>query len=130
GRIRTLQWYGDKPELCDAFPFQYIPTFPARDADSLRAITAYLDLCRSLNKLPSAVAVDAHAPGQYGGTGRPLPWNLLAGFRPGVPLILAGGLTPENVAEAVKIVRPYAVDVASGVECEPGRKDAEKVRRF
>jgi len=130
GRIRTIQWYGDKPELCDAYPFQLIPTFPVRDLDSLGTITGYLDLCRGLNKLPAAIAVDAHAPDQYGGTGRPIPWDLLAGFRPGVPLILAGGLTPENVAEAVRIVRPYAVDVASGVESVPGKKDPESVRRF
>jgi phosphoribosylanthranilate isomerase len=130
GRIRTVQWYGDKPELCDAFPFQYIPTFPVRDAASLRTITSYLDLCRGMNKLPAAIAVDAHAPGQYGGTGRPIPWELLAAFQPGVPLILAGGLTPDNVAEAVRIVRPYAVDVASGVESSAGRKDADKMRRF
>src|SRR5439155_22581151 len=92
-------------------------------------ITAYLDLCRGLNKLPSAVAVDAHAPGQYGGTGRSLPRDVLAGFHPSVPLILAGGLTPENVAQAVKTVRPYAGDVASGVRRKPGRKDIEKVSR-
>jgi phosphoribosylanthranilate isomerase len=130
GRIRTIHWYGDKPELCDAYPFQLIPTFPVRDQDSLRTITGYLDLCRGLCKLPAAIAVDAHAPDQHGGTGRQIPWNLLAGFQPGVPLILAGGLTPENVAEAIRIVRPYAVDVASGVESSPGKKDGEKIRRF
>jgi phosphoribosylanthranilate isomerase len=130
GRIRTIQWYGDKPELCDAYPFQLIPTFPVRDQDSLRTITGYLELCRGLRKLPAAIAVDAHAQGQYGGTGRPIPWDLLADFQPGVPLVLAGGLTPENVAEAIRIVRPYAVDVATGVECHPGKKDPELVRRF
>jgi phosphoribosylanthranilate isomerase len=130
GRIRTIQWYGDKSELCDAYPFQLIPTFPVRDQDSLRTITGYLDLCRGLRKLPAAIAVDAHAPGQFGGTGRPIPWGLLADFQPGVPLILAGGLTPENVAEAIRLVRPYGVDVASGVEGAPGRKDGEMMRRF
>jgi phosphoribosylanthranilate isomerase len=55
---------------------------------------------------------------------------LLESFRPGVPIILAGGLTEENVAEAIRIVRPYGVDVASGVERAPGRKDVEKMRRF
>src|SRR5439155_21130983 len=78
----------------------------------------------------SAVLIDADVPGQFGGTGRTAPWELLAGFDPGVPVILAGGLTAENVAEAVRVVRPYGVDVASGVESSPGRKDAEKMRRF
>jgi phosphoribosylanthranilate isomerase len=80
--------------------------------------------------MPAALLVDAHVRGQYGGTGRTAPWHLLADFRPGPPLILAGGLTPENVAEAVQTVRPYAVDVASGVEHSPGHKDPEKMRRF
>jgi phosphoribosylanthranilate isomerase len=74
--------------------------------------------------------VDAHVAGHYGGTGQTAPWDLLADFRPGVPLILAGGLNPDNVAEAVRRVRPYAVDVASGVESAPGRQDPDKVRRF
>ena len=65
-----------------------------------------------------------------GGTGKTAPWRLLAGFDPGVPVILAGGLTPDNVAEAVRLVRPYGVDVASGVEHSPGHKDPDKVRRF
>ncbi len=68
--------------------------------------------------------------GLHGGTGRTAPWDLLETFRPGVPLILAGGLTPDNVAEAVRRVRPDVVDVASGVETSPGRKDADKMRRF
>jgi phosphoribosylanthranilate isomerase len=66
----------------------------------------------------------------HGGTGQTAPWHLLANFDPGVPVILAGGLTPDNVAEAIRIVRPYAVDVASGVESSPGRKDPDKLRRF
>jgi phosphoribosylanthranilate isomerase len=130
GRIRTIQWFGDRPELCDAYPFHYVPSFPVRDRESLRAISGYLDLCRGLSKMPSAIAVDAHASGQFGGTGRPIPWHLLADFHPGVPLILAGGLKPENVAEAITIVRPFAVDVAGGVERSPGQKDAEKMRTF
>ncbi len=81
-------------------------------------------------RLPSAILVDAHVAGQYGGTGQTAPWHLLADFKPGVPLILAGGLTPDNVADAIRIVRPYAVDVASGVESRPGKKDPDKLRRF
>ena len=101
-----------------------------RDRQSLQTIDAYLDACRQQRLLPAAILVDAHVAGQYAGTGRTAPWELLADYRPGVPLLLAGGLMPENVAEAVRLVRPYGVDVASGVESAPGRKDAEKMRRF
>src|SRR2546428_162156 len=78
----------------------------------------------------AAAAVDAFVEGKEGGTGRTAPWELLADFRPEVPLILAGGLTPDNVAEAIRTVRPDGVDVASGVEISPGRKDPDKVKRF
>jgi phosphoribosylanthranilate isomerase len=128
--IRTIQQHGDPKEMSDAFPFRLVPAFPLRDAASLTAVTRYLDVCRGLGRPPAAVLLDGHAAGQYGGTGRTAPWDLLASFRPGVPVILAGGLTPENVAEAVRTVRPYAVDVAGGVESAPGRKDLEKMRRF
>jgi phosphoribosylanthranilate isomerase len=129
-RVRTVQWYGPHAEPGDCSPFRFIPAFPVGDAAGLRAVTRYLDVCRGLGRLPAAVLVDAHVAGRHGGTGRTVPWDLLASFRPGVPLILAGGLTPDNVAEAVRRVRPDAVDVASGVEHGPGRKDAEKMRRF
>src|SRR5207249_4121881 len=85
---------------------------------------------KSPDFFPEAILVDACVPGQFGGTGKTVPWELLADFRPEVPLILAGGLTPENVAEAVRIVRPYGVDVASGVEKSPGRKDPDKIKQF
>jgi phosphoribosylanthranilate isomerase len=73
---------------------------------------------------------DAHRAGTHGGTGESFDWELLAGRRSKVPLILAGGLTPENVANAIEVVRPFAVDVVSGVEAEPGRKDHAKVEAF
>jgi phosphoribosylanthranilate isomerase len=130
GRVRTLQLHGTTNEICDAFPFHFIKVFPVRDRNSLAQITSYLELSQAAGKLPSAIMVDAYVPGQMGGTGQTAPWHLLSEFRPGVPLILAGGLTPENVAEAVRIVRPYGVDVASGVESQPGQKDAEKMRQF
>jgi phosphoribosylanthranilate isomerase len=129
GAIRTFQWYGEHRDLADPYPFRLIAAFPVRDAQSLLAVRRYLDL-GGLGRLPAAVLLDAHAPGQHGGTGQTIPWKLLADFRPEVPVILAGGLTPENVAEAIRIVRPYAVDVASGVEGAPGKKDPEKMRRF
>jgi phosphoribosylanthranilate isomerase len=96
----------------------------------MNAIRNYLDTCKMVGVPPAAVLVDGHAAGAHGGTGTTAPWKLLATFRPGIPVILAGGLTPENVAEAVRIVQPWGVDVASGVEFSPGQKDAEKMRRF
>jgi phosphoribosylanthranilate isomerase len=127
---RTVQWHGAEPPLPPPPPWRFIPAFPIVNEASLAAVTGYLDRCRDSGRLPAAVLLDGHAAEQYGGTGKIAPWQLLAGFDPGVPVILAGGLTPENVAEAVRIVRPYAVDVASGVESEPGFQDAEKVSRF
>jgi len=74
--------------------------------------------------------LDAHRPGTPGGTGESFDWALLAGRRSDVPLILAGGLTPENVGEGMAAARPFAVDVASGVEAEPGVKDHALMARF
>ena len=130
GRIRTIQWHGEDREACAGYGASFIPAFPVRDQESLAAIARYVKMAGERNHLPAAVLVDAHVRGQYGGTGQRAPWELLADFRPGVPLILAGGLTPENVADAIRIVRPYAVDVASGVESSPGKKDSEKMKRF
>jgi phosphoribosylanthranilate isomerase len=73
---------------------------------------------------------DAYWHGVHGGTGQSFDWELVAKRRSKVPMILAGGLTAENVAEAVELVRPFAVDVVSGVEAEPGRKDHAKVEAF
>jgi phosphoribosylanthranilate isomerase len=129
-RLRTIQWYGEDRETASRTGHGLIAGFAVRDADSLKTITTYLERCRAEGTLPGAVLVDAHVSGQHGGTGRTVPWDLLESFRPGVPLILAGGLTPDNVAEAVRRVRPWAVDVASGVESSPGRKDADRLRRF
>ncbi|HLJ96419.1 MAG TPA: phosphoribosylanthranilate isomerase [Gemmataceae bacterium] len=129
-RIRSLQWYCERHEPMEVSPYRLIPAFSVGTLEDLQEIASYVERCRSSELLPVAVLVDAQVAGQYGGTGRAAPWGLLADFRPRVPLILAGGLTPENVAEAVRIVRPYAVDVASGVELSPGRKDPVKMRRF
>jgi phosphoribosylanthranilate isomerase len=127
--IRVVQMHGD---LSDDLPprLNAIPAFALRDAASLQHITSCLERLMALGARPQAILVDAHVVGQFGGTGQTAPWHLLADFAPSVPLILAGGLTPGNVADAIRIVKPYAVDVASGVESSPGKKDADKMRRF
>jgi phosphoribosylanthranilate isomerase len=73
---------------------------------------------------------DAYWHGVHGGTGRSFDWDLVATRRSTVPMIIAGGLTADNVAEAIDRVKPFAVDVVSGVEAEPGRKDHAKVEAF
>lgn len=78
-----------------------------------------------------ALLLDAHVEGKMGGTGQTFDWKLaLQAERYNKPIILAGGLTPENVAEAVRMVRPYAVDVSTGVEESPGEKDHAKIKEF
>jgi phosphoribosylanthranilate isomerase len=74
--------------------------------------------------------LDSYVPGLPGGTGESFAWELARAHRSEVPLILSGGLTPRNVAEAIEAVRPFAVDVASGVELSPGVKDPEKLEAF
>ncbi len=83
----------------------------------------------------SAVHFDAYSDSDFGGTGQKVDWDLAAELKrrldeQGLPVILAGGLTPGNVAEAIAKVKPYAVDVSSGVELSPGKKDVYKVRDF
>ena len=96
--------------------------FRIRDADSLLSLPNYRT---------DAWLLDAWSPETQGGTGQKFNWDLAVEARKlGRPIVLAGGLTPENVAEAVTRVEPYAVDVSSGVEVAPGKKDKSKVRRF
>ncbi len=92
-----------------------------------------LDAALRAAEILDAVLVDTSVPGEYGGTGKIHDWNLSRRIRDAIypiPLILAGGLTPENVKQAIALVEPYAVDVSSGVEVGPGVKDREKVYRF
>ena len=77
-----------------------------------------------------AILLDAHVDGLHGGTGRTFDWTAVRNIETRLPIILAGGLKPENVAEAIRVARPYCVDVASGVESRPGAKDAERMCRF
>jgi phosphoribosylanthranilate isomerase len=99
----------------------------------LSPIAVYLEACRVFGAPPQLVLIDAYQPGSYGGTGNTAPWDAAAryrGLRFPYPLVLAGGLTPANVAQAIGQVRPAAVDTASGVESSPGIKDAERMRDF
>jgi phosphoribosylanthranilate isomerase len=130
-KIRTVQLHEMQKPLPTG-KTRWIPAFPVRDTICLALIDQYLARMKEdlMGNAVAAVLVDAHVPGMFGGTGQVAPWQLLADYRPGVPLILAGGLTSENVAEAIRIVRPYAVDVASGIESSPGKKDPDKMRRF
>jgi phosphoribosylanthranilate isomerase len=128
--LRGIQTYSEVLTDDDPFPFAHIPAFRVKDRTSLDVIRAFVAAATAAGRRPAAVLVDAYVEGVMGGTGHRPPWDLLVGFDPGVPLILAGGLTPDNVAEAVRVVRPWGVDVASGVEKSPGQKDPDKVRLF
>jgi phosphoribosylanthranilate isomerase len=86
--------------------------------------------CYARRGLPPALLVDAHSPGQYGGTGQTGNWEVARRVAAAYPLLLAGGLRPENVARAVRAVRPWGVDVASGVEALPGLKDFQRMQAF
>jgi phosphoribosylanthranilate isomerase len=134
GRLRAagcfdaIQFHGDEsPEICVAGGKGF-----ARWIKALR-IRSEEDLVPALAFETSCLLLDAAIPGTYGGSGHAIDWDLAAGFvtaHPEKHVILAGGLNPENVADAVAKVHPHAVDVASGVESTPGTKDPEKVRVF
>jgi phosphoribosylanthranilate isomerase len=121
--LNLLQFHGDEPpEYCLSFPVMTIKAFRIRDAKSLHALPAYKT---------DAWLLDAHVPDKPGGTGESFNWDLAIEARKlGRPIFLAGGLTPENVADAIRKVQPYAVDVSSGVETAPGKKDHARVRAF
>lgn len=125
--IHALQLHGEEtPEFTRLFrgAAKVIKAFRVRGAESLAVLPAYLDAA-------DAFLLDAYVPGAHGGTGARFDWELAVTAKEhGTPVILAGGLTPENAAEAVRRVQPYAVDVSSGVEAAPGRKDHRKLREF
>ncbi len=102
-------------------------------AEGLAPLASYIEACRAIGRAPDAVLIDSDAGAAFGGTGHIADWKLIANERDtlgDIPLILAGGLTPTNVAAAIEAVRPDAVDVASGVEREPGKKDHDLIKRF
>ncbi len=132
--LHAIQLHGDEqPAYCAQVRAKYLIRARRFTDQGLSAIAADLEVCEKLRRVPDAVLIDSATPGQYGGTGNSVSWLGLADYRRwlhNVPLILAGGLTPDNVAEAIRIVRPHGVDVASGVESAPGKKDPAKVRDF
>jgi phosphoribosylanthranilate isomerase len=120
--LAALQFHGEEPSAyCRAWPWRTIKALRARSGADLAALaTAYAT---------DYVLVDSFVPGVPGGTGRPLDLAAASGL-PRERLFVAGGLVPETVAAAVRALRPYAVDVASGVEASPGRKDHAKLEAF
>jgi phosphoribosylanthranilate isomerase len=121
-RLDLVQLHGDEPpESCEKIRRRVIKAFRVRDASSIDPVRDYR---------VAGILLDAYSPGAFGGTGLSFNWELARIAREFGPVILAGGLAPDNVREAVERVSPYAVDVSSGVESSPGKKDPEKVMEF
>jgi phosphoribosylanthranilate isomerase len=124
--FEAVQFHGDEtPDfcVCAGFPV-WIRAVRVRSSESLKSV---------LNYETPYLLLDAWSEAAYGGTGRRPDWNLLSEFvnkQPARRVILAGGLAPENVREAVRMVQPHAVDVATGVESSPGRKSVARVSNF
>jgi phosphoribosylanthranilate isomerase len=123
--LDVVQLHGDEtPEDCLEVKRRVIKAFRIQKIISIDPLEKYQDY------QVSGYLLDAWSPDAYGGTGRTFNWELAQAAKQYGPVILAGGLTPENVADAIRIVSPYGVDVSSGVESAPGKKDAETVRQF
>jgi phosphoribosylanthranilate isomerase len=121
--LSMLQFHGEEtPEFCTQFGIMSMKAFRIRDAASLEALPDYAT---------EAYLLDAFSSEARGGTGEKFNWGLaIEAKKFGKPIFLAGGLTPENVTAAVKQGQPFGVDVSSGVEFAPGKKDAAKVKAF
>ena len=121
--LDLLQFHGDEsPAACEGFRRPYIKALRVKQGD---------DIAARIGQYGSAAGVllDTFVPGVPGGTGEAFDWSLVPhGLR--MPIILAGGLTPENVRAAIEQVRPYAVDVSGGVEASKGLKDSDKIHAF
>jgi phosphoribosylanthranilate isomerase len=121
--LGLLQFHGDEPpEFCMRFGLMSMKAFRIRDAESLKELPKYPT---------EAWLLDAYSAENLGGTGEKFNWDLAVEAQKfGKPVFLAGGLTPENVAAAVRKVQPFGVDVSSGVESSLGKKDHARVRAF
>jgi phosphoribosylanthranilate isomerase len=121
--LNLLQFHGDEPSaFCTQFGLMNMKAIRMRDEESLQQLEQYRT---------DAFLLDAYSRNALGGTGEKFNWDLAVEAQKfGKPIFLAGGLTPENVADAVRKVRPFGVDVSSGVESAPGKKDHAKVKAF
>ena len=135
--LSAIQLHGDEPpsllrELHERHPdWKLLKAF--RVGDSLQPVAEFIAECQQLNVPLAGCLLDARVEGSFGGTGTVAPWELIANEYDRAnwpPLILAGGLTPDNVAEAIRVVRPWGVDTASGVESSPGVKATTLLARF
>jgi phosphoribosylanthranilate isomerase len=121
-RLDLLQFHGDEdPEYCEGFDLRVIKAFRIKDKESLKRIMEYRNV--------AAYLLNGFSKDSYGGTGTGFNWDLVKGIKVG-PIIVAGGLSPSNVKDAIRQLRPYGVDVSSGVESRPGKKDPKKIRDF
>lgn len=120
--LNVVQLHGDElPEECHYDGVKVVKALRLRQQSDLEEAARFLT---------PTLLVDAYVPGEYGGTGSLSDWELARQLAAQRRVILAGGLTPENVAAGIEAVRPYAVDVSSGVEATPGKKDPRKVSLF
>lgn len=133
--LDAVQLHGDEPpELITLIP-AHVRVMRAHRCgpEGLTPLVRFLEDCHSLGRLPDALLIDADVGANFGGSGQLADWPLIRKQRDmtmNLPLILAGGLTPDNVAAAIEAVAPNGVDVASGVEREPGLKDPALITRF
>ena len=120
--LDIIQLHGDEsPTFCKKIRRKVIKAFRIKDMQSVKKIS---------NFQVSGFLLDTFSEKLHGGTGKVFDWNLALPAKKFGPVIMAGGLTPNNVQQAVRQIRPYGVDVCSGVESEPGIKDHKKVRAF
>jgi phosphoribosylanthranilate isomerase len=123
-RLNWVQLHGNEsPDYCKALGLKVLKAIRVKDMQSIETMAMYRDCVKGF-------VLDAYVKGQQGGTGKSFDWSLANEAKKYGPIILSGGLTPEHVREAIRMVEPYGVDVSSGVESAPGIKDRDKMRRF